>query len=162
MSQELTESGREPRHVRFDVPAVDEQRLQELAAPVPWAPRADLRGSREKFAAGLRGLKHAVRGDSSFFAHFYRGTLIALTAALLSVDPLGWCLLVIAAGFVLLSELTHSAIDTLARTVADPEDPRLTMVREIAAAGVLVASFIAGGLTGTVLMVKFGELFGWW
>ena len=28
---------------------------------------------RAKFAAGLRGLKHAIRGDSSFFAHGYRG-----------------------------------------------------------------------------------------
>src|SRR5262249_51617915 len=80
---------------RYDVPPVDAARLDELAAPTPWAPRPDRRGSREKFAAGLRGLKHAIRGDSSYFAHAYRGTLIALTAALLSVDALGWCLLVI-------------------------------------------------------------------
>ena len=42
--------------------------------------RAGRRNSREKFAAGLRGLKHAIRGDSSFFAHAYRGLLIGMTA----------------------------------------------------------------------------------
>ena len=146
----------------YDVPLLDSQRLEELETTPPWTPRADRRGSREKFAAGLRGLKHAIRGDSSFFAHAYRGTLIALTAAMLSVDPLGWCFLTISASLVLLAELTHSAIDTLARSVGDPEEPRLKMAREIAAAGVLVAAFSSGTLTVTVLLVKFGELMGWW
>lgn len=145
-----------------DVPAIDELKLEELEAVAPWAPRPDRRGTREKFAAGLRGLKHAIRGDSSFFAHAYRGTLIALTAALLSVDPLGWCLLLISASLVLLSELTHSAVDTLARAAGDPEAPPLLMAREIAAGGVLVAACTSGALTVTVLLVKFGVLFGWW
>ena len=63
--------------------------------------------------------------------------------------------------FVLL-ELTHSAVDTLARAYGDPEDPPLMMAREIAAAGALVAAFASGALTVTVLLVKFGELLNWW
>jgi diacylglycerol kinase (ATP) len=162
MTPELAEPGRPAG--RYDAPAVDlnDPRFDELAAPVPWAPRADLRGSRGKFAAGLRGLKAAIRGDSSFFAHAYRGTLIAITAALVSVDPLGWCLLVIGGCLVLLSELTYSAVDTLARAYGDPDDLPLKTAREISAAGVLVAAFVSGGLTVTVLLVKFGELLGWW
>jgi diacylglycerol kinase len=140
----------------FDMTAV------ELSAAPPWTARAGRRNSREKFAAGLRGLKHAIRGDSSFFAHAYRGTLIALTAALLGVNIGGWCLLVLAACLVLLSELTHSAIDTLARIVGDPDEPRIKTVREIATAGVLVSAFAAGGVTITVLTRKLGELLGWW
>src|SRR4051794_41539745 len=79
--------------------------------PLAVTARAGRRNSREKFSAGLRGLKHAIRGDSSFFAHAYRGVLIVMTAALLGVNLWGWCLLVIAACLVLLSELTHSAVD---------------------------------------------------
>jgi len=127
-----------------------------------WTARAGRRSSREKFAAGLRGLKHAIRGDSSFFAHAYRGILIAMTAALLGVNPWGWCLLVIAACLVLLSELTHSAVDTLARAAGDPESPPFRMAREIAAGGVLVAAFGSGAVTVVVLTMKFGELLGWW
>ena len=48
--------------------------------------QADRRNARGKLAAGWRGLKSAVRGDSSFFAHGYRGTLIVITAALLGID----------------------------------------------------------------------------
>ena len=116
----------------------------QLQAAGELTARADRRNTREKFVAGLRGLKHAIRGDSSFFAHGYRGTLIAMTAALLGVNPWGWCLLVIAACLVLLAELAHSAVDTLARAIGDPEEPRLKMAREIAAAGVLVAAFGSG------------------
>lgn len=152
----------DPPRGLYEVPPLDQRSLEELEAPRPWTPRPDLRGSREKFATGLRGLKHAIRGDSSYFAHAYRGTLIAITAAILGVDPLGWCLLVIAASMVLLSELTHSAVDTLSRGVGNPDEPPLKMAREIAAAGVLVAAFASGSLTLTVLVVKIGEMFGWW
>jgi diacylglycerol kinase (ATP) len=134
----------------------------ELEAPLAVSARAGRRDSRAKFAAGLRGLKHAIRGDSSFFAHAYRGLLIGMTAALLGVNLWGWCLLAIAACLVLLSELTHSAIDTLARAVGDPDEPRLRIAREIATAGVVVAAFASGAVTITVLTWKLGELLGWW
>lgn len=134
----------------------------EFDPPAHWTARAGRRNSGEKFTAGLRGLKHAIRGDSSFFAHGYRGILIGLTAALLGVSPWSWCLLVIGACLVLLSELTHSAVDTLARAVGDPEDPPLRMAREIAAGGVLVAAFGSGAVTIVVLTMKLGELLNWW
>ena len=119
---------------------------------------ADRRNSRSKLAAGWRGLKSAIRGDSSFFAHGYRGTLIVITAALLGIDQRGWCLLVIGACLVLIAELAHSAVDTLARAIGDPEEPRLRTAREIAAAGVLVAAVGSAAVTITVLSWKFKEL----
>ena len=136
--------------------------LAELEAPPEWAPRAGRRGSREKFAAGLRGLKFAVRGDSSFFAHGYRVLLVALTAAMLGVGPQGWIVLVLAACMILIAELNHSAIDTLARAIGDPEEPRLKVAREIAAGGVLVAVVGSGMVVGVILVLQFGDLLGWW
>jgi diacylglycerol kinase len=123
--------------------------------------QADRRNTREKMGAGFRGLKAAIRGDSSFFAHGYRGTLIAITAALLGVNQWGWCLLTLGACLILIAELSHSSIDTLARAVGDPEEPRLKTAREIAAAGVLVAAFGAGAITTIVLSWKFALLLGW-
>ena len=144
------------------VPEFDENRLQlQLESSPELTARADRRNTRSKLVAGFRGLKHAIRGDSSFFAHGYRGTLIAITAALLGVNQWGWCLLVLAACLVLIAELAHSAVDTLARAIGDPEEPRLCMAREIAAACVLVAAFGSGTVTIIVLTWKLGELLGW-
>ena len=120
--------------------------------PIPeWAARAGRRNLRSKLLAGLIGLKHAVRGDSSFFAHGYRALLVSLIAGLLGVPPLGWCLLVFGFCLVLIAELAHSAIDTLARAVGDPEEPRLKTTRDIAAAMVLVA--VVGSTTVSVTVV---------
>src|SRR5439155_8077664 len=110
----------------------------DLDPPSDSTAHADRRNARGKLAAGWRGLKAAARGDSSFFAHGYRGTLIAITAAVLGVNQWGWCLLALGACLVLLAELSHSAVDTLARAIGDHEEPRLKTAREIAAAGVLV------------------------
>ncbi len=144
------------------VPDFDEARLQlDLDAVPQLTARADRRNTRSKMLAGVRGLKHAIRGDSSFFAHAYRGTLIVITAGLLGVNQWSWCLLVIAASLVLIAELAHSAVDTLARAIGDPEEPRLCMAREIAAAGVLVAAFGSGAVTLTVLSWKLAQLLGW-
>jgi diacylglycerol kinase len=143
------------------VPLSDE-RLAELEAAPPWTARAGRRTMREKLAAGLRGLKHAVRGDSSFFAHAYRTLLIALTAALLGVGPLPWCLILLAAGLILVAELSHSAIDTMARALGNPEDDGLKVAREIATGGVLVAVFIAWAVWITVLVIRLVDhLAGW-
>jgi len=148
---------------RLPVPNYDEAGLAlDLAQSGEPTSRADRRNTFRKFAAGCRGIKHAARGDSSFFVHAYRGTLIAITAALLQIDQWGWCLLVVCASFVLISELTNSAVDTLARAIGDPEEPRLSMAREMAAGGVLVAAFGTGAVTVIVLGSKLGKLLGWW
>lgn len=138
-----------------------EDRLPDLEPSPEPAAQADRRTVQGKLAAGWRGLKAAVRGDSSFFAHFYRGTLIAIAAAMLRVGLWGWCLLVLVAALVLLSELTHSAVDTLARAVGDPEEFRLKAAREIAAAGVLVVAVGTAIVTLTVLATHLFHLLGW-
>jgi diacylglycerol kinase len=87
--------------------------------------------------------------------------LIAITAALLGINQWGWCLLVIAAVLVLIAELAYSAVDTLARSIGDAEEPRLKSAREIAAGGVLVAAVGSAAVTLIVLSWKFAELLGW-
>ena len=123
--------------------------------------RAGRKNLREKLWAGLRGWKHALRGDSSFFVHGYRVILVSLTAALLGVGPQGWIALVFAASMIFIAELNHSAIDTLARAIGDPEEPRLKVAREIAAGGVLVAVLGSAMIVGVILVLQFGELLGY-
>ncbi len=139
-----------------------EARLAEWGQPEPWSARAGRRDARAKLAAGLVGMKLAFRGDSSFFAHAYRGLLIAMAAGLLGVGPSGWCFLVLAAGLVLIAELSHSAVDTLARSLGDPEAPGPKGAREIASAGVLVAVVVYAAVSITVLVLKLNDLLGWW
>ena len=121
---------------------------------------AGRRNLREKLWAGLSGLKHAFRGDSSFFAHGYRVVLVALTAGMLGLGPQGWIVLIMAGIAIFLAELNHSAVDTLARAIGDPDEPRLKVAREIAAAGVFVAVTGSAVVVGILFVLKFTELLG--
>jgi len=115
-----------------------------------------------KLSASLNGWKHAIRGDSSFFAHAYRAFLVALTAGLLGVGPQGWIALVLAGCLIFIAELNHSAVDTLARAIGDPEEPRLKVAREIAAGGVLVAVVGSTTVVVVIFVFQFGDLLNWW
>ncbi len=128
----------------------------------PCAPHAmaGRRNLREKLGAGLSGLKHAIRGDSSFFAHGYRVVLVGLTAVMLGVSAQAWIILVLAFCVIFIAELNHSAIDTLARAIGNPEEPRLKVAREIAASGVLVAVVGSAVVVSVILTLKFIELLG--
>ena len=157
----MTRSTFRPKHDPAPAPAPHDD-LAAFAASEAWRARAGRRTLREKLLAGLNGLKHAARGDSSFFAHGYRVFLVALTAGLLGVNPIGWCLLVMAFSLVVLAELNHSAVDTLARAIGDPGEPRLKVAREIAAAGVLIAVVASAAVAIAILTLRFGDLLGWW
>lgn len=156
----MSERGSDLMSIR-ELPAIDGL-FDDLPPEPEWARRGGRQTFRGKLAAGLRGVKLAIRGDSSFFAHAYRGLLIALTASMLRVSALGWCLLAISAGFVLIAEMFYGAIDTLSRSLGDPDEPGLRAAREIATAGVLIGSTVAGAVTITVLLLRFGQLLGWW
>ena len=129
--------------------------------PVPLHSRAGRRSINDKLWAGLSGWKHAIRGDSSFFAHAYRACLVAITAGMLGVNFQGWIALVLAFSLIALAELNHSAVDTLARAVGDPEEPRLKVAREIAAGGVLAAVVGATTVVIVILTFRFGDMFNW-
>ena len=124
--------------------------------------RAGRRSLRDKLSASLNGWKHAIRGDSSFFAHAYRAFLVGLIAALLGVGPQGWIALVLAGCLIFIAELNNSAVDTLARAIGDPDESRLKVAREIAAGGVLVAVVGAATVATVILVLKFGDLLNWW
>ena len=68
----------------------------------------------------------------------------------------------ITASLVLIAEMTHSAVDTLARVVGDPEEPRIKAAREIATGGVLIAVGTWATISIVVLTLKLGDLLGWW
>ena len=129
--------------------------------PVPLHSRAGRRSINDKLWAGLSGWKHAIRGDSSFFAHAYRACLVAITAGMLGLNYQGWIALVLAFSLIALAELNHSAVDTLARAVGDPEEPRLKVAREIAAGGVLAAVVGATTVVIVILTFRFGDMFNW-
>ncbi len=116
----------------------------------------------DKFRDAFRGLKDGVRGQSSFFAHFFAAAAAVGVGLVLGVSRFEWCLLVLCIFGVLAAEMFNTAIEVLARSVSDQTDPHLRQALDISAAAVLLAA--AGSVVvGLLLFVpRFAELVGLW
>ncbi len=115
-------------------------------------------GTGQRIRESLHGWKLALRSDSSYFAHAYRGLIIALTAVLLGVDSAGWCLLLLSFGLVLVAEAAHTALaiaESSRPGTESAEDDETSHhwenARHVASGGVLIAVLIAAIVTAIVL-----------
>ena len=143
----------------------DPKILEELLLPVEEPlTRADRRGGTlGKSWAGMNGLKLAIRGDSSFFAHGYRFTIVLMFGVMIQLPPLAWIILSLCGGLILLSELFNSAIDALARVGSDKtpdhiEDEHAQAARDIGSACVLVSVIVGAAVTLALFGMRLHEL----
>jgi undecaprenol kinase len=101
-------------------------------------------GARLGFA--LRGLAHALRTEASL--QFQAGALLATLAALLLLRPgaLWWAAVLLACAAVIAAELFNTAIERLADQLHPAEHPQIGIVKDCAAAAVLIAALGALGV----------------
>src|SRR5262245_1592374 len=119
--------------------------------PAPPAPRK--RPWRAKFGDAFRGLKFGVRGQSSFFVHFFFTALVLAAAWVLECRLWQWCALVGCIGLVLTAELFNSAVETLFKGLDEQGQARAWPALDIAAGAVLLASLTAVAV-GTIVFVS--------
>jgi diacylglycerol kinase len=110
----------------------------------------------EKFSGAFRGLKEGVRGQSSFFVHFFVAAAVIMAAAILGMQLAQWCLLLLCITIVLAAEMFNSALESLARAVTDRLDPHVGRALNIGSAAVLIAA-IGASIVGTII---FGHWLG--
>jgi undecaprenol kinase len=109
---------------------------------VPW--------KNQPFAArlgfALRGLAGALRSESSLKTQAL--VLLAVFAALglLRPEPVWWALVALASAGVIAAELLNTAIEELADLLHPGAHPRLRVVKDCAAAAVLIAVLGALGV----------------
>lgn len=120
-------------------------------APSPRRPRR----WQDKFREAFRGIKHGVRGHSSFSVHFFFAALAIAVAVALECSIVEWCLLILCIGGVLTAELFNSAIETLFHGLDEATRSRWNGCLEIAGGAVLLAS-ITAVLVGIII---FGNRF---
>lgn len=116
--------------------------VENTAIPAPEEKRPP-RTWRRKFGDALRGLKLGIRGQSSFFVHFFVAAVVIAAAIVLHCELVEWCLLIGCIGLVLVTELINSALETLFRGLDRATRERVWPALDIAAGAVLLASLVA-------------------
>lgn len=105
---------------------------------------------RDKFADAFRGIRGGVRGQSSFFAHFFFAVGAVAAATVLQCGPLEWCLVVGCIGLIFTTELMNTAVETLFKGLSAEGRDRAHPCLDIAAGSVLVAG-VTCAVIGTIL-----------
>jgi diacylglycerol kinase len=127
---------------------------QPMTEPeAPPAPEITARRERSwavKFAVAWRGLKLGIRGQSSFFVHFFFAVLVVAVAVVFSCALWEWCVLLGCIGLVFTAELFNSTIETLFRGLDPQTKERTWPALDIAAGAVLMAS-ITAAILGTLI-----------
>jgi diacylglycerol kinase len=132
-----------PPHQLDDEPETEGSRSRR-----PWS---------QKFGEAFRGLKRGIRGQSSFFVHFFFAALVVAGAIVLECSAAQWCLLLICIGMVLTAELFNSAVETLVRGLDESARERVWPCLDIAAGAVLLAGITAAIVGSVVFLTQLSE-----
>ena len=98
----------------------------------------------------IRSFSHALRGCRMFFHtenharfHLTAGIAVVILAAVLGFSIAEWSLIVLCIGLVFATEMLNTAIERLADVIEPASDPKIGLVKDIAAGAVLIASLTA-------------------
>jgi diacylglycerol kinase (ATP) len=93
---------------------------------------------RLRFA--LAGLGHALRSERSLRTQAVVFVLVLMALILLRPGALWWAVVLLASGAVLAAELFNTALEALVDHLHPEHHPRIRIVKDCAAAAVLIAS----------------------
>ncbi len=117
---------------------------------------------KQKFADAFRGLREGVRGGRSFVVHLIVAAAVTVAAAVLRMDSLQWCILLLCIAGVLGAEMFNSALESMARSITDREDPQIRDALDIASGAVLTAAFGSVAVGVVLFGHRAGQLLNWW
>src|SRR5262245_40819532 len=140
----------------FDMQPIEPMSLVDEKAEESSAPRR--RSWFNKFHDALRGLKYGIRGQSSFFVHFFIAALVLAAAGMLRCSLEQWCLLLLCIGGVLAAEMFNSAIETLFRGLDEAAKERSWRSLDIAAGAVLLSSIVSVIVGLLVFVQRFVQI----
>jgi len=112
-------------------------------------------GRRLRFA--LAGLGSALRTERSLKTQAAFLVVVIITLVILQPAPIWWALLILASAGVLAAELFNTAIEQLADHLHPEQHPAIRIVKDCAAAGVLLAVVGAIGVGIAFFMEVIGS-----
>lgn len=109
----------------------------------------------QSFRHALEGLRTTLADEKNFKHHFVIATFVLLLGFLFGVSKLDWLWLIVVIFLVLIAELWNTAVEYLIDLlVAKHYDPLAKKVKDVSAAIVLVAAFLAA-IVGVIIFMPY-------
>lgn len=97
----------------------------------------------KSFGFAIKGLKQGFKTELNFRVHVVAAVLTFVAGWYFEVSLLEWLAIIICIGSVLAAELMNTAIEGLVNLVSPEFNPRAGLVKDVAAAAVLVVALMS-------------------
>lgn len=104
------------------------------------------------FKFAFKGLRYILETQDNFLIHLVIAVLVTAAGLLLDISNLEWCLLVITIAMVLGAEAFNTSLEKLTDIVSPDYNVKAGIVKDIAAAGVLITA-IASVIIGLIIFL---------
>lgn len=97
----------------------------------------------DAFVFAIKGLHYAFLHERNFKIEICCAVAFCMAGFALQISTREWLLVIMNIGFVLTAELINTAIEKLCNAITKEQHPTIKIVKDVAAAAVLVAAFVA-------------------
>ncbi len=102
------------------------------------------------FQEALNGIGLSAEG-SNFRIMLLISTLVVIVSAIVQIEPIEWCLILLCITIVLTAEAVNTAIELICDYVNPNYDNKIKKIKDIAAGAVLISSIGAAAI-GTMIL----------
>ena len=113
----------------------------------------------ESFKYAFNGLKLLLKVEHNSRIHLFVTICVVIAGFLFGISLLEWMLIVFAIGFVFSMEIINSSIEKLADFVSPAKHETIKIVKDMAAAAVLVSAITAAIIGLIIFIPKILDLF---
>lgn len=108
----------------------------------------------KSFGPAFKGLKTGFSSENNFRVHLLAAALVIAVAVFLKVQENDWLWLVASIGMVIMAEYLNTSIEKLTDLVSPGHHELAGKVKDLAAAGVLVAA-ITAAIIGAIIFSRY-------
>lgn len=119
----------------------------------------DFRKAIGSFRYAWEGLVGLVRSENNARIHFLATILVLVVGFFFRITLIEWSLVAIVIALVWAGEAFNTAIEKLADVVSPEKHPVIKIVKDVAAAGVLILSLVAVVVGLLIFLPKIAALF---
>ena len=105
--------------------------------------KKSLKYQLKSFGWALNGLSEFFKNEFKATTHLFSTIIVIVLGFMLKLSPIEWCIIIIVIGFVFVTEILNTAIETISDTIPDKYDKIRGRTKDIAAGAVLISSVVA-------------------
>lgn len=114
---------------------------------------------KNRFRYAFAGLWAGIRYDKSIRLQFLLGIITVIVGFILKISPYDWLWITLAITLVLMAEIFNSCLEKTVDYISKERNPQAGLIKDMAAAAVLVVSCFALVVAFVILFPPFVKMF---